>query len=124
MDFESWGVARNGTLQEGVWEGEGSMLSGFVRFASTTKKVDVRIGVSFISVDQARRNLDVEVPDGTSLEETAVKTRAEWAEKLDRIRIEGATEEQKQVFYTAFFHALQVGVYTLCTACVWSSNTL
>lgn len=109
MDFERWGIARNGTLREGEEEGEGSMLSGFVGFAATTRVVDVRVGVSFISVEQARRNLDAEVPDGTSLEETARKTRAEWAEKLDRIEIEGASEEQKQVFYTGFFHALQVG---------------
>jgi putative alpha-1,2-mannosidase len=71
--------------------------------------VNVRVGVSFISVDQARKNLDAEVPDGTTLEETAQKTRTEWAEKLDRVQISGATTEEKQIFYTAFFHTLQVG---------------
>ncbi|OBZ74826.1 hypothetical protein A0H81_05381 [Grifola frondosa] len=72
-----------------------------------TRQVSVRVGVSFISVDQARKNIDAEVADGTSLEETARETRAAWAEKLDRIKIEGATAEDNQVFYTAVFHTLQ-----------------
>lgn len=64
--------------------------------------------MSFISIEQARRNLDREIPDGETLEATARKTRAAWAEKLDRIQLEGATEKQKTIFYTAFFHSLQV----------------
>jgi putative alpha-1,2-mannosidase len=108
-DFEGYGVANNGTQQEGEKEGKGSVLSGYVKFGSETKVVNVRVGVSFISVDQARKNLDAEVPDGTSLEETAKKTRTEWAEKLDRVQISGASTAEKQVFYTAFFHTLQVG---------------
>jgi putative alpha-1,2-mannosidase len=85
------------------------MLSGYVKFGPKTKTVNVRVGVSFISIDQARKNLNKEIPDGTSLEETAKKTRTEWAEKLDRIQISGATTAEKQIFYTGFFHTLQVG---------------
>lgn len=106
--FTSWGIANNGTLRNGLTHGNGSMLSGYAIFGAHTKTVNVRVGVSFISVNQARRNLDKEIADGTSLEDTAKTTRTQWAEKLDRIRIEGASEEEKQVFYTAFFHALQV----------------
>jgi hypothetical protein len=86
------------------------VLSAYVRFASTPElTVNVRVGVSYISVEQARRNLDLEIPDGTSLEETASKTRGLWAEKLNRIQIQGASDDDLQVFYTAFFHTLQVG---------------
>jgi hypothetical protein len=102
-------------VSEGVREGEGSLLSGFVRFdfgdlgLEEERVVNVRVGVSFISIDQARKNLDAEIPDGTSLEETAGGTRAAWEEKLGSIRMEGASEEDKTVFYTSFFHTLQVG---------------
>jgi hypothetical protein len=115
-EFASWGTANNGTLREGRREGDGGVLSAYVQFASrTTLTVNVRIGVSYISVEQARRNLDLEIPDGTALEETASKTRALWAEKLNRIQIQGATDDDLQVFYTAFFHTLHVGV-TQCVA--------
>ncbi|KAI0666060.1 glycoside hydrolase family 92 protein [Trametes maxima] len=105
--FESFGVSQNGTIRENAKDGQGALLSGFARFGHGTKRVDVRVGVSFISVDQARKNLDKEIPDGTSLEKTAEKTRAEWAEKLDRVKVEGASQEQNEIFYTAIFHTLQ-----------------
>ena len=112
-DFVGYGVANNGTQKDEQKEGKGTILSGYVKFGPKTKIVNVRVGVSFISVDQARKNLDAEVPDGTSLEVTAKKTRTEWAEKLDRIQISGATEAETQVFYTAFFHTLQVRLSVL-----------
>lgn len=109
-DFETWGVSNNGTVKKGEKEGQGTMLSGYATFKAKT--VNVRVGVSFISVEQARRNLDAEIPDGTPLEETARKTRAAWAEKLDRVHLEGATTDQLQTFYTGFFHTLQVCIFS------------
>lgn len=108
--FESWGTASNadGSLNEGQTEGQGKTLSGYVTFKEGTEQVNVRIGVSFISVDQARSNLDDEIPDGTTLEETAKSTRQAWAEKLDRVQVEGASQDEREVFYTAIFHTLQV----------------
>ncbi|KAL0948846.1 hypothetical protein HGRIS_008967 [Hohenbuehelia grisea] len=105
--FASWGTATNGTIHRGETQRTGTQLSGFATFSQDESVVNVRVGVSFISVDQARRNLDAEIRDGTTLEATARRTRAAWAEKLDRIQIEGATEKQKNIFYTAFFHTLQ-----------------
>ena len=84
------------------------MLSAYATFKPTLTQVNVRVAVSFISIDQARQNLEKEIPDGQSLEETARNTRSAWAEKLDRIKLVGATKEQKEVFYTGFFHTLQV----------------
>lgn len=107
--FESFGVAQNGSIKENSQEGKGALLSGFAWFASNTKRVDVRVGVPFISIEQARKNVDNEIPDGTTLEQTAKKTRAAWAEKLDRIKVEGASEDDNEVLYTAIFPTLQVG---------------
>ncbi|KZP18378.1 glycoside hydrolase family 92 protein [Athelia psychrophila] len=104
-DFESWGISHNGTVKAGEKDGQGTMLSGYATFKATT--VNVRVGVSFISVEQARRNLDSEIPDGTTLEDTARTTREAWANKLDLIQIEGASTDEMQTFYTGFFHTLQ-----------------
>lgn len=70
--------------------------------------VTVRIGTSFISIDQARLNIDTETHTGKLLEDTVAHTRAAWTEKLDRFKIEGATEVQKKIFWTGVVHALQV----------------
>ncbi|TDL14546.1 glycoside hydrolase family 92 protein [Rickenella mellea] len=105
--FASWGTATGETLHQGELGRNDTILSGYAVFPNGTSVVNVRVGVSFISVEQARRNLDAEIPDGTSLEYTAYGTRKAWANKLDLIQIEGATKENKTTFYTAFFHALQ-----------------
>jgi hypothetical protein len=110
--FFALGTTQNGTVNPGEVEGEGSLLGAYVMFRPDTQVVDVRVGVSFISIDQARKNLETEVPDGTTLEATAKKTRSAWAEKLDMVEVEGGSEELRAVFYTAVFHALQVRLYT------------
>ncbi|KAJ7075748.1 glycoside hydrolase family 92 protein [Mycena belliarum] len=105
--FVAFGVVQNGSTSVGARAGTGSLLSAYARFSEGTRVVNVRVGVSFISVEQARRNLDAEIPDGARLEDTARRTRTAWAEKLDRVTLEGAAKEEKEVFYTAFFHSLQ-----------------
>lgn len=105
--FISWGTATNDTPHENETNRTDQQVMGYVRFAENVTQIDVRVGVSFISVDQARANLDNEIPDGMSLEETAYNTRKAWAEKLELIQLEGATDDQKTTFYTAFFHTLQ-----------------
>ncbi|GBE78894.1 glycoside hydrolase family 92 protein [Sparassis crispa] len=111
LPFASWGTTANGSTAEGATAGAGAMLGGFVRFAEGASVVGVRVGVSFISVEQARKNLDTEIPDDISLEETARGVRQAWAEKLDRIKVEGASEDDLKVFYTGVYHTLQVPEY-------------
>ena len=108
--FVDWGTSSNadGKLFQSESTRNGSQVSAYVRFGRNTKVVEVRIGVSFISVEQARNNLDGEIPDGVSLEETARKTREAWVDKLGRISVAGGSEDQKTVFYTAVYHTLQV----------------
>ncbi|KAH8101481.1 glycoside hydrolase family 92 protein [Cristinia sonorae] len=107
--FSSWGLVSNanGTITANQKAGKGPSLSGYAKFHEGVKQVTVRVGVSFISVEQARWNLDHEIPDGTSLEHTAQTTRKAWAEKLDRIKIDGGSEEDLTIFYTSVFHSLQ-----------------
>ncbi|EKM58752.1 glycoside hydrolase family 92 protein [Phanerochaete carnosa HHB-10118-sp] len=104
-----WGTASvgDGALQPNITSAEGKQVAGYVKFKEDVTTVDVRIGVSFISVDQARKNLETEIPDGMTLEETARSTREAWAEKLDRIEIQGANDTDKEIFYTGVYHALQ-----------------
>lgn len=106
--FASWGVAQNESVALNQTRGTGAMLSAYASFRPTLAQVNVRVAVSFISIDQARLNLEKEIPDGYTLEDTARNTRIAWAEKLDRITLVGATKEQKEIFYTGFFHTLQV----------------
>lgn len=68
-------------------------------------KVTVRMGVSFVSTENARENLEKEQM-GMSFDELHAAARKRWNDDLGRIRVQGGTDKQKTVFYTALYHAL------------------
>ncbi|KAG7094824.1 hypothetical protein E1B28_005637 [Marasmius oreades] len=106
----SYGITSGNTTEENAVSGSGRELGAFVRFKATphaSTVVDVRIGTSLISTDQARWNIDNEVPEGDEVEATRKKTEAKWAEKIGRFEIDTDDEEGKAVFLTAVSRATQ-----------------
>lgn len=71
-----------------------------------TKILDFRYGISFISVEQARKNLEHEIP-AWGLEAVKDAGRARWKATLGRIAVEGGTEAQRRVFYTALYRCFE-----------------
>ena len=69
------------------------------------EQIGVKIGVSFVSIENARENLNAEQP-GFAFEETASKAREMWNEDLSRITVEGGTKDEKAIFYTGLYHLL------------------
>ena len=84
----------------------GDDIGAYFTFNTTqSEQVEVQIGVSFVSIDNARANLDVEQPD-FDFDAVHAKARELWNNDLSKIEVEGGTEEQKTVFYTALYHTL------------------
>lgn len=106
-EFVSFGTARFAHLNEGSNFAEGEGVSAFIRLDPSVIHVNVRVGISYISIEQARQNLDNEIPDGTTLEETAAFVEKRWAAKLDLITLTNATQDESVIFYTGMYHALQ-----------------
>ena len=78
----------------------------WAQFTTTEHEVlDVRIGTSFISIDQARRNVETEIPHW-DFAATRSALHALWNDKLERVSVEGASEAQRRIVYTALYHAL------------------
>jgi predicted alpha-1,2-mannosidase len=80
-------------------------LGAFATLGNVSGPVEVTIGVSFTSVEEAEKNLDAEI-HGRSFEQVKQATEAEWKQSLAQLSIEGGTPEQRTVFYTAFYHSL------------------
>ncbi len=79
-------------------------VGAYVSFATRNNEtVKVKIATSFISIEQARRNLEKEIPDW-NFDKTVAQTRDDWQKTLEKIKIDGVTPEQKTIFYTAFYH--------------------
>ncbi len=65
----------------------------------------VRMGVSFVSCENARLNLEQEQLD-MGFAEVHKAARKRWSDDLERIQIEGGTKDERTIFYTALYHAL------------------
>lgn len=71
-----------------------------------TAGIEFRYGVSFISAEQAEKNLRREIPQwGFDRVKDAAKAR--WNETLGRIVVEGGTDAQRRVFYTALYRCFE-----------------
>jgi predicted alpha-1,2-mannosidase len=67
------------------------------------KTVRLRIATSLISVDQAKQNLEMELPASRSLESVADAARAAWDARLKVIEVEGATADQLTTLYSNLY---------------------
>ncbi len=71
-----------------------------------SKILEFRYGISFISTEQAKRNLGREIPNW-GFERVKDAGRKRWNETLGQIAVEGGTEAQRKVFYTALYRCFE-----------------
>jgi predicted alpha-1,2-mannosidase len=67
--------------------------------------IEVRVGISYISAEQARRNLERDIP-GWGFERVKAETRTAWNDALGAVETVGGTERQRTIFYTALYRSL------------------
>ncbi len=79
--------------------------STHLSFAPEVRSVDVRIATSFISFEQAERNLKLEL-GARSRDTLRAEGEQVWNKHLKCIEIEGATEEQRRTFYSCLYRTL------------------
>jgi len=94
------------TIHKSIREYEGNHLGFFTNFATrTNEQVMMKSGISFVSMDGAKKNLQAEILDW-NFEAVRSKAVASWEKALGKIRIEGGSREERTVFYTALYHTL------------------
>lgn len=67
--------------------------------------VEVKIGVSYVSIENARENLEKETAS-KSFDEIYQETHHKWNDLLSKIKVKGGTQDDKIKFYTALYHTL------------------
>lgn len=100
-----------GIVEKGVIDGskdlaEGTNVCAAWRFAEGTSTVNLRYGISFISEEQAEKNLRREQKE-YNLEKLAQTGRDIWNETLERIQVEGGTEDERTIFYSSFYRTFE-----------------
>lgn len=70
------------------------------------ESVELSIGVSFTSIENARANLNAEQPSKADFASLSKAATSRWNEDLGKIAVDGGTDDQLKVFYTALYHSL------------------
>ena len=103
-------------VEVGTWKGEdlrygGSFAEGedsgvyFTFDLSESRTVRYKIGVSYVSVENARLNLETENP-GWDFEGIKNAAETEWNSVLGKIEVEGTNEDRMEQFYTHLYRSL------------------
>jgi predicted alpha-1,2-mannosidase len=69
--------------------------------------IGLKMGISYVSIENARENLEKEAGNST-FDEMVVRAVEAWERKLSLVKIESDNPEQKKIFYTALYHSLQM----------------
>ena len=70
------------------------------------KVLEFRYGISFISLEQAKKNLQKQIPEW-NFDKIKSNAKDRWNEVLGQIKVEGGTPEQKRVFYTSLYRCYE-----------------
>lgn len=103
--FTGFGTWVKNEVHAGTPQAEGKNLGGYVDYdVKAGDVVEVRVGISMISIDQARKNLDAQVGD-RSFEAVQQAATSAWNNILGRIEVQGK-DNDKVRFYTALYHSM------------------
>jgi predicted alpha-1,2-mannosidase len=86
---------------------DGSPSGAYVTFdLEPGEAVLARVGTSFVSIDEARKNLRAEIPTW-KFETIEQESRSAWDKALGAIEVTGDNADRR-IFYTAMYHAFQL----------------
>jgi predicted alpha-1,2-mannosidase len=102
--FEEFGIANSGELMQGMKKFGGDDIQAFVRFSTDAgEQILVKTGISAVSIEGARKNLALEIPDW-DFDQIVEQAEMAWEGELSKIEVMGS-DENKIKFYTALYHA-------------------
>lgn len=93
-------------VMAGVKEMEGRHLGFYTEFATEEGElVLMKSGISLVSIDGAKRNLQAEIKDW-NFDKVRKNAFNLWNNALSKLSIEGGDDNRKTVFYTALYHTM------------------
>ncbi|MFJ1989947.1 GH92 family glycosyl hydrolase [Streptomyces asiaticus] len=118
--FSAQGTWRDGTLRPGTTSAEGGSggyggdgrpvagkgSGGYLQFAPGTRRVGVKVGISYVSDQGARANLAAENPPRRGFDQVRSAAYDAWRRQLSAIRVGGGADADRTTFYTALYHSL------------------
>ena len=75
------------------------------RFRQTDDQILIKVAISHVSIEGARKNLAAELP-GWDFDKVRADAKAAWNKELSKIEVSGGTDAQTTTFYTALYHTM------------------
>ena len=107
--FSASGIADEGKTGPSLRQGRGQFIKAFFTFGphrqSLNKPILVKVAISAVSIDGARRNLAAEL-SGWDFNRVRSDADVAWNHQLNRIQATGGADNQLKTFYTALYHTM------------------
>lgn len=105
-NYASYGIWENNILKPSQLSTQGKSMGAYFGFNSDgLEPVLLKVGISYVSIENARLNRETEIP-GWDFDAVRQSAKDEWNKYLGLIEIEGGTEEERIIFYTALYHTM------------------
>jgi predicted alpha-1,2-mannosidase len=101
--YKSSALWQDETISSDMKAAQGKHTGAWLDFGNE-REIEYKVGISFVSEEAARNNLDKEIP-GWDFEAVHARARTLWTALLDRIAIEGGSADQRKLFYTGIYHS-------------------
>ena len=86
--------------------GDKKLPSAFFAFSPPEgEQVLIKVAISYVSIEGARKNLAAELPHW-NFDKVRADAKAAWNKELSKIEVSGGTPEQTTNFYTALYHTM------------------
>lgn len=97
---------RNATIHPSVSSFEGKHIGFYADFETEAgEEILLKSGISFLFKENAEKNLNMEIEDW-DFDKAHATCCDLWNNALDKVRIEGGSDDEKAIFYTALYHTM------------------
>ena len=104
--FMKYGTAEGDSIIAGSRSAQGDSVRAYVTFTtSRNQPILVRVGISAVNIEGAKKNLAAEMPD-FNFANYRNAAHIAWNKALGKILVEGGTRSEKATFYTALYHTM------------------
>lgn len=108
--YGTWSVPGKPGLTEGQAQNVNTVLGkgarAWINFPATTKEVELRYALSYVSAEQAKKNYQEELA-GKTFSTMVAQARKAWEVVMSQVAVQGGTEAQKRTFYTSLYRCYE-----------------
>ncbi|CAF1573665.1 unnamed protein product [Rotaria sordida] len=106
-NWSKFGVWNNGQIIEGQNEIDGCSSGAYIILSNEQEQITMYVGISFISIEQARTNLHVQTNMFQSFDSIRTIVQQKWLDEIERFEVSAEWDREAEIkFNTALVHSL------------------